>query len=423
MPGARARSTVQACTRNSASTASAAPGARCSAPPTSRAPTSNGSASTTPWTSRCSRTCCATTRSTARSRARSRCSTAPSASTATRSPSSPRPIPPSCRGATSAPTSSSSPAASSATARAPPGTSRPARARSSSPRRPRSPTSPSRSASTSTTDYDPERHHIISNASCTTNCLAPVAKVLHEAFGIRHGVMTTIHAYTGDQRLLDAPHKDYRRARSAARQPRADLDRRRQGDRPRHPRARSAACRASPSASRCRPASLVDLTVELEHETSAEAVNARDARARRPGRARRHPRLQRGAARLHRHREVPLLLGLRLRAHARDRRHPAEGGRLVRQRVGLLQPPRRARPASARCPSRKQSHEGARLPRPGPARLGHPSPTRRSSTRPTRSSGSTRSTICGTDLHILKGDVPEVDARARCSATRPSAPS
>src|SRR3954454_12621768 len=64
--------------------------------------------------------------------------------------------------------------------------------------------------------YDPERHQIISNASCTTNCLAPVAKVLHEAFGIRHGVMTTVHAYTGDQKLLDAPHKDPRRARSAA---------------------------------------------------------------------------------------------------------------------------------------------------------------------------------------------------------------
>jgi glyceraldehyde 3-phosphate dehydrogenase len=64
--------------------------------------------------------------------------------------------------------------------------------------------------------YDPEVHHIISNASCTTNCLAPVAKVLHEGLGIRHGLMTTIHAYTGDQKLLDGPHKDYRRARAAA---------------------------------------------------------------------------------------------------------------------------------------------------------------------------------------------------------------
>ena len=65
-------------------------------------------------------------------------------------------------------------------------------------------------------DYDPANHHIISNASCTTNCLAPVAKVLDEAFGIERGLMTTIHAYTGDQRLLDAPHKDLRRARAAA---------------------------------------------------------------------------------------------------------------------------------------------------------------------------------------------------------------
>jgi glyceraldehyde 3-phosphate dehydrogenase len=65
-------------------------------------------------------------------------------------------------------------------------------------------------------DYDPERHDVISNASCTTNCLAPVAKVLNDSFGIEHGLMTTIHAYTADQRLQDMPHKDLRRARAAA---------------------------------------------------------------------------------------------------------------------------------------------------------------------------------------------------------------
>ncbi|HLS15610.1 MAG TPA: type I glyceraldehyde-3-phosphate dehydrogenase [Beutenbergiaceae bacterium] len=66
------------------------------------------------------------------------------------------------------------------------------------------------------TDYDPDNHHIISNASCTTNCLAPMAKVLDDAFGIERGLMTTVHAYTADQNLQDGPHKDPRRARAAA---------------------------------------------------------------------------------------------------------------------------------------------------------------------------------------------------------------
>jgi glyceraldehyde 3-phosphate dehydrogenase (phosphorylating) len=65
-------------------------------------------------------------------------------------------------------------------------------------------------------DYDPQRHDVISNASCTTNCVAPMVKVLNDAFGVERGFMTTVHAYTGDQMLLDGPHKDLRRARSAA---------------------------------------------------------------------------------------------------------------------------------------------------------------------------------------------------------------
>ena len=86
-------------------------------------------------------------------------------------------------------------------------------------------------------DYDPAAHTVISNASCTTNCLAPVAKVLHDTVGIKHGLMTTIHAYTADQRLQDMPHNDLRRARAAARQPDPGVDRRRKGDRRGDPRA------------------------------------------------------------------------------------------------------------------------------------------------------------------------------------------
>jgi glyceraldehyde 3-phosphate dehydrogenase len=122
-------------------------------------------------------------------------------------------------------------------------------------------------------DYDPETDHIITNASCTTNCLAPIAKVLHEAVGIRHGHMTTIHAYTSDQQLLDAPHKDLRRARAAA----TNLI----------PTSTGAAKavglvlpelegRLSGYAIRVPvpTGSVVDLTIEAERATSAEEVNA-----------------------------------------------------------------------------------------------------------------------------------------------------
>ncbi len=84
--------------------------------------------------------------------------------------------------------------------------------------------------------YDKEQHRIVSNASCTTNCVAPLAKVLHDAWGIESGFMTTIHAYTNDQQILDLPHKDLRRARARGHQPHPDLDRSRARDRRRHPR-------------------------------------------------------------------------------------------------------------------------------------------------------------------------------------------
>jgi glyceraldehyde 3-phosphate dehydrogenase len=121
--------------------------------------------------------------------------------------------------------------------------------------------------------YDPDLQDIVSNASCTTNCLAPVAKLLHEAIGIRHGVMTTVHAYTGDQMLLDGPHKDYRRARAAA----ANLV-------PTSTGAAKAIGLVVPALAGklhgfavrvpVPTGSLVDLTVEVERPTSVEEVNA-----------------------------------------------------------------------------------------------------------------------------------------------------
>jgi glyceraldehyde 3-phosphate dehydrogenase len=121
--------------------------------------------------------------------------------------------------------------------------------------------------------YDPEAHHVVSNASCTTNCLAPVAKVLHETVGIRHGQMTTVHAYTSDQNLLDGPHTDLRRARAAA----VNVI-------PTSTGAAKALGLVIPElAGRLNgyavrvpmtTGSLVDLTVETKHTTSMEEINA-----------------------------------------------------------------------------------------------------------------------------------------------------
>ncbi|MDQ5833613.1 MAG: type I glyceraldehyde-3-phosphate dehydrogenase [Actinomycetota bacterium] len=121
--------------------------------------------------------------------------------------------------------------------------------------------------------YDPANHHVITNASCTTNCLAPVAKVLHETVGIRHGLMTTIHAYTSDQNLLDGPHTDLRRARAggvnlvptstgaakALGMVIPELEGKLHGYAVRVP---------------IPTGSLIDLTVEAEHQTSVAEVNA-----------------------------------------------------------------------------------------------------------------------------------------------------
>jgi glyceraldehyde 3-phosphate dehydrogenase len=126
--------------------------------------------------------------------------------------------------------------------------------------------------------YDPGTHDVISNASCTTNCLAPVAKVLSETFGIRHGTMTTVHAVTGDQRVVDLPHKDLRRARAAS----SNIV-------PTSTGAAKAIGLVVPElagklhgiAARVPvlTGSLVDLTVELERETTAEEINTALERA------------------------------------------------------------------------------------------------------------------------------------------------
>jgi glyceraldehyde 3-phosphate dehydrogenase len=171
-------------------------------------------------------------------------------------------------------------------------------------------------------NYDPQLHHIISNASCTTNCLAPVVKVILDSFGIRRGLMTTIHSYTNDQVILDMPHKDLRRARAAG-----------MSMIPTTTGAAKATALVIPEvegkmdgmAIRVPTAdvSLVDLTVEVEKETDADAIRdafRKAADGARFGRASGFSGLHRASGQLHR----------RCSEHRRHGRKPGEGAFLVR---------------------------------------------------------------------------------------------
>ncbi len=181
-----------------------------------------------------------------------------------------------------------------------------------------------------------KEHTVISNASCTTNCLAPLAKVLNDKIGIVNGLMTTIHAYTNDQRLTDVYHEDIRRARSAT-----------MSMIPAKTGAAAAVGLVLPElkgkldgfAVRIPTinVSLVDLSFVAKRATTVEEINKVDqgSRGRRPqGRARVH----REAAGLDRLQPRSGFVHLRCHHDARQRRHAGQGVLLVRQRVGLLQP-------------------------------------------------------------------------------------
>jgi glyceraldehyde 3-phosphate dehydrogenase len=182
--------------------------------------------------------------------------------------------------------------------------------------------------------YDPVKHHIISNASCTTNCLAPLAKVLHDAFGIEKGLMTTIHAYTQDQNLQDGPHKDLRRARAAA----LNIV-------PTSTGAAKAIGLVLPELKGkldgyalrvpVPTGSATDLTVTLARETTLDEVKAAYQSAAQGPLKGYLTYTEDEIVSTDRHR--PGLLHLRLRPDQGDRQ-PGQGRRLVRQRVGLLQP-------------------------------------------------------------------------------------
>ena len=181
-------------------------------------------------------------------------------------------------------------------------------------------------------------HRIVSNASCTTNCLAPIAKILDDGFGIEEGVMTTVHAYTNDQRLADVPHKDLRRSRAAA-----------ENIIPTTTGAARAVGKVLPQLKGkldgmairvpVPDGSIVDLTCRMK----TPGLGGGSQRRRPEGRRRADEadrRVQRGAAGVLGHHREPAFLHLRRALHALVQRRLPQGRRLVRQRVGLLQPRR-----------------------------------------------------------------------------------
>ncbi len=188
-------------------------------------------------------------------------------------------------------------------------------------------------------DFDPAKHLVVSNASCTTNCFVPMVKVLDDAFGVERGLMTTVHAYTNDQNLLDLVHKDLRRARAAA----ANIV-----------PASTGAARATSLVMESMKGkldgqamrvpvsdgSITDFTGLVgqrgERRRSQRGVSCR----RRQWAAREPAGVQRGADRVIRHRRLACVLHVRRAPHPDHRQH-GQGIRLVRQRVGLLEPPRR----------------------------------------------------------------------------------
>ena len=211
--------------------------------------------------------------------------------------------------------------------------------------------------------FDAEAHKVVSNASCTTNCFVPMIKVLDDAFGVEKGLMTTTHAYTGDQNLVDGPHSDLRRARAAA----------------------INIVPTSTGAARATGLVLESMKGKLDGTSLRVPVpDGLDHRLRRRARPRRHrrggqrgvrggrrqrpalegARLHRRAARLLRHRRQPGVVHLRLRPH-HGHGQPGQGPGLVRQRVGLLEPP--GRPLASSAPP---TSSGGRRRRPSPRRPG-----------------------------------------------------